>query len=91
LMFVFGREEEWSIKLCMELVLRPCTVYVVLFVNLCWCVSDCIRTANGAQFLCDIAQTVCYARSKTDYSVGGINCGRSVVAKRNICTTRSVL
>jgi len=55
-MFVFGREEEWSTKLCIELVLRPCTVHVVLFVSLC--VSDCIRTANGALFLCNIAHAV---------------------------------
>jgi len=61
-MFVFGREEEWSIKLCMELVLRPCTVYVVLFVSLCWCVSDCIRKANGALFLCDIALAFYYVQ-----------------------------
>ena len=60
--------------------LRPCTVYVVLFVSLCWCVSDCIRTANGEMFLCDIAHAVYYVRHKTDNSVGGINCARSDVA-----------
>ena len=79
---MFGREEEWSIKLCMELVLRPCTVHVVLFVSLCWCVSDCIRTVNGTLFLCDIAHTVYCVQYYTEFSVGWINFGRSVVAQR---------
>ena len=35
------------------LVLRPSTCCVVCC--LCWCVSDCIRTENGALFLFDIA------------------------------------
>jgi len=51
-----------ALKLCMELVLRPCTVHVVLFVSLCWCVSDCMGTANGAMFLCDIALAVYYVQ-----------------------------
>ena len=83
-MFVFGREEEWGTKTVYGIGAQ--TVHVVLCVGLCWCVSDCIRTANGAMFLCDIAHAVYYVQRQTDISVGGINSDRSVVTQSSVCT-----
>jgi len=74
----------------MELVLRPCTVHVVFFVILCWCVIDCIATANISKFLCDIAQAFYYVQCLTRISISGINCGRSVATQGNFCTARFV-
>ena len=54
LMFQFDGKLEWSTKtLCGNWCLDQ--LQFVLFDSLYWCVSDCIRTANGAMFLFDIA------------------------------------
>ena len=51
LMFVFGREEEWSTNTVCGIGVQTVYMLCCLF----WCLSDRIGTASGAMFLFDIA------------------------------------